>query len=196
VSGDRLPPPRFRPRHIARRASLKPQHRIVLGLVAMSAASLMLTLLAPPPASSRVEGAAVGPVQTVPPVAAEPTPGTTPGARVELPVPGSRAEGRVDEGGIGPRAEAFSRALGVCAAEPGGFAPADGRLEVVVELGPGGLEGAWLDGLSTLATDASTCLAAALGSGPWPTAEPPVAVRVAFFVVQPRGPQDPASPRP
>jgi hypothetical protein len=83
--------------------------------------------------------------------------------------------------------EALSGALAGCAAEPGGFAPADGRLELRVELGAAGLEGASVEGLGALGEDAAACLSAALGSEGWPSADPPVAVRVPFFVVQPVG---------
>ena len=183
---DRLPPPRFRISRLGGRSRIKPQHRIVLGLVAMSAATLLITLLAPPP----VQPPGAGGPESVAHSPSAPTPGTTPGARVDLPLPAMRT-GTVDEDALGSRAEALASAVEECASAPRGFAPADGRLEVVVELASTGLAGARLDGLSGIGEEATACLVDAIGRAPWPSVDPPVAVRVPFYVVQPLAPEQP-----
>lgn len=158
----------------------------------MSAGALLMTLLNPaePPPEDGVPQA--------PPVAgpvAAPASGTTPGARVEVPLPAVQAVGDATPQAVDARARTLGAALAACSADPAGFAPADGRLELVVALGGTGLEGAHVDGIPSLGPAAAACLAAALGSGPWPHADPPTLVRVPFYVVQPVGRPD-APPAP
>ena len=166
---------------MGRRSLLKPQHRVVLGLIAMSAGALLMTLLnpAPPP-----EDAAAAPPPARQVRAA--TPGTTAGTRAPVPVPAAPAPPAAPAS-LEARIQRLGPALAGCSADPEGFAPADGRLELVIGLGPGGLVGAHVPGLAALGDGAGACLGAALGEAGWPAAEPGTAVRVPFFVVQPVG---------
>jgi hypothetical protein len=188
VSGD-LPEPRFRIKRMGRRSLLKPQHRIVLGLVAMSAGALLITLLNP--ARDEAGPSVSDPAGPVVATTRPPTPGTTPGARAEVPVPAVRSAGDATPAALQARARLLGAAVAACATEPAGFAPADGRLDLVVELGSAGLDGAFVDGIPGLGDGAAACLAAGLGAAAWPAAEPPTAVRVPFYVVQPVGRTEP-----
>lgn len=179
---ERLPQPRFRVSRIGRRSLLKPQHRIVLGLVAMSAGALLMTLLNPP------EPASPAPLETRPEPTVPPR-GDAPAERVDVPLPAVMSSGQGPVA-VQERARILGAAVDDCARRPQGFAPADGRLELVVELTSLGLSSARVEGLGVLGADASACLAAALGSAPWPRAEAPVALRMPFYIVQPVGKED------
>lgn len=155
----------------------------------MSTGALLITLLNPP--RDALDASAEDARTAAPLAARPPTPGTTPGARAVVSVPAFATAGEVGPDALQSRARRLGAALVRCAAQPAGFAPADGRLDLVVELGASGLEGAFVDGLPSLGAGAEGCLAAALGASAWPSAEPPTAVRVPFYVVQPVGRADP-----
>lgn len=157
---------------------LKPQHRMVLGLLAMSGGAFVLTVLFPPPPEEADEALSAG-------EAGEPVPSVgTPAPTLELVL-------EAVEPGTGTLDDAAAQAvagLNRCAADAAAFAPVDGRLSAVVEVGPAGISRAHVRGVDTLGPEASACLVGALSDAGWPAiAGEPVRVTLPFYVVQPLG---------
>jgi hypothetical protein len=179
--------PRMRLFNPARAGLFRPQHRMVLGLIAMGGAALLLSLQLPhpdeEPGGPADAAGAPGPAVAV----AVPAIGAVPGASTMLKLPDDppAALGAADPASIATAMDAAAPAVNACAADAGAFQPLDGRLVLALTLGPDGLREAVVEDVAELAPAAVACLSGAVAAVPWPIAEPPVRIRLPFFVVQP-----------
>jgi hypothetical protein len=148
----------------------------------MSGGTFVLTVLFP-----RAEEEAVSPEALEAPARrAAPTAGTTPGASLALDV----AAALPGMGTVDDAAGAAVAGLNACAADSAAFAPLDGRLTAVVEVGAGGLQAATVPNVASLTPTAAGCVSAALVAAGWPAVDgDPLRVTLPFYVVQPRGPE-------
>ena len=157
------------------RGLLKAQHRMVLGLVSMSAATLMLSLIYQ---DERADGSS----------ASVPMDATTrTRRRTEIPLPTGRrpAVGEADREGIGKSVRGVRRGVSACLeAFDEGLRPFEGRSTTIeVQLGSAGLARADVLDWKGLPQPFLGCLGATLGTEPWPSGgEEIVLIRVPLTV--------------
>ena len=179
---DSLPPPRFRARTFRRAAGLRPQHRITLGLLAMSGAAFLLTILAPR------ETKPIESVQQAPTVKHTPRGTEGPDAIARDKVfafSGTDGSVTAETQPIQPRLDLLVADLQQCALRASDFSPVDGWLALQLSVGPAGLESTGVLGTDLVPAPAVDCLRWSLAREPWPPTEPAVRVEVPFLVVQP-----------
>ncbi len=171
------------PTRMRKQGLFKPQHRVVLFLLAASAGSFLLTILFPPPdTASEAPQAAVE--------AGTPAPLVFPrqrGAFLPL-VPGERegSAAPADGGGLVQAAQALAPKLTACgAAHAQALAVLDGRVVLRAEVGPNGLQRAGLVDVVEADERAKACLSTAVWQHAWPRREPAEGVSVPFYVVAP-----------
>ena len=171
---------------------MSPQRRMVLGLVAMSGAAFVLTVVGPKKPIEKAQqdedlGLAPGPP------AGPLTPPRLRGATVDLPPPdGLQAQQAED---VGAAMGVVIPAVNRCAQDRvADFAPLDGGLQLRLDLGPGGLASAAVLDLGALSAPATDCLARAVWGVGFPATEPAESVTFTFYVVAPLGPTDAPDP--
>ena len=168
---------------------MSPQRRMVLGLVAMSGAAFVLTVVGPKKPAQKADGAAdvaVAPTGPQGPL----VPPRKRGARVDLPRPeGLQAQQAAD---VAAAMAVVIPAVNRCAEQQvADFAPLDGGLDLRLNLGPDGLSSAGVEDLSALSAPATDCLARAVWGVGFPPTDPAESVRFTFYVVAPLGPTAP-----
>lgn len=195
------PPERVRPRiergvptRLRKQGLFKPQHRVVLFLLAASAGSFLLTILFPP----KDDAAAAEASRAAPAVPAGPV--VFPrerGALLPLLLPEGATPGPLaDSGTLVTAAQALAPKLAGCAAShAAALAPLDGRLVVRAEVGPAGLQRAGLADVAEADAEAVACLAVAAWRHAWPSRDPAESVQVPFYVVAPLDTQSPPAER-
>ncbi len=158
-----------------RTSFIRPQHRMVFGLMVMAAASLVLSI--------SFTGKQVAKGRPVPA-------GGVPLERVVLlpPDPGTVLVGPIaTDAALDQAVLALDTAIGSCAAaHQAEFGGTDGKLQVELILDVGGLHSAAVLGAVLPGPGAVSCLAASVHQLPWPTvAGDPLELRVPFYVVAP-----------
>lgn len=171
------------PTRMRKQGLFKPQHRVVLFLLAASAGSFLLTILFPPPDPALEPSSAAA-------VAAASGPLVFPrerGAFVSLdPGEGEGSAAPIEGGDLVAAAQALAPKLSACAAAHArALAPLDGRVVVRAEVGPEGLQRAGLVDVAEIDPSARACLATAAWQHAWPRREPAEGVAVPFYVVAP-----------
>lgn len=181
--------PRFSSR-MRRQGLFKPQHRVVLFLLAASSGAYMLTILFPPKdKAEQADRTAAAPRAPAPPLEFP----RQRGALVPLPAPDAPLVPPVDEGDLVLAGQALAPALSACAEEhASALAPLDGRLAVRADVGPDGLMQAVLVDVAEADPSAVRCFATAAWSLAWPRRSPPETVLVPFYVVAPLSAAEPA----
>ena len=164
---------------------MSPQRRMVLGLVAMSGAAFVLTVVGPKKPAQKGDGDAdvvLSPQGPQAPLA----PPRQRGATVDLLQPeGIQAQQAAD---LGAAMAVVIPAVNRCAQEQvADFAPLDGGLDLRLNLGPGGLASAAVLDLSALSGPATTCLAQAVWEVGFPPVDSGESVTFTFYVVAPLG---------